>query len=106
MESELTNLPQLVELSQMLFALANVKRLSIIRNLKDHEMNVGTLAERVDLSQSALSQHLVRLKELGIVEARREKQMRFYSLTNNALTAALLPFFSQPIQKATNGGKG
>lgn len=95
MEADLTNQPNLLELSQTLFALANIKRLSIIRNLKDHEMNVGTLAECVDLSQSALSQHLVRLKELGIVEARRDKQMRFYRLSNNAVTVAVLPFVSQ-----------
>lgn len=94
MQTDFVEAPHLDDLSQTLFALANVKRLSILRQLKDHEMNVGTLAERVDLSQSALSQHLIRLKELGIVEARRDKQMRFYRLSNNAVTAALLPFVS------------
>lgn len=106
METEITNLPYLLELSQTLFALANVKRLSILHHLQRHEMNVGTLADRVDLSQSALSQHLIKLKALGLVEVRKDKQMRFYTLTNHALTAALLPFVSQPIQKATNGVEG
>lgn len=95
MQAKNMETPNLHVLSQTLFALANVKRLSILSHLQHHEMNVGSLAECVDLSQSALSQHLVKLKALGLVEARKDKQMRIYSLANNALMEALLPFVSQ-----------
>jgi ArsR family transcriptional regulator, virulence genes transcriptional regulator len=43
---------------------------------------VGQLNERVDLSQSALSQHLAVLREQGLVQTRRESQTIFYRLTD------------------------
>lgn len=105
MQTNNVKTPHLHDLSQKLFALANVNRLSIIMYLQHREMNVGTLAECVDISQSALSQHLIKLKALGLVEARKDKQMRLYRLTNNALTAALLSFVSQQIPCTLDPGE-
>ena len=62
-----------------LAALGNAKRLTIMYHLNDNELPVGVIAERVGLSQSALSQHLARLRELGMVETRRDRQMIYYS---------------------------
>lgn len=44
--------------SQLLSAMANPKRLLILCNLLERELNVGQLAEQVQLGQSPLSQHL------------------------------------------------
>ena len=44
------------------------------------ERSVGELNEMLDLSQSALSQHLAVLREEGLVQTRREAQMIYYSL--------------------------
>ena len=63
------------EAANILRALANERRLMILCKLVEWgEANVSTLAEAVGLSQSALSQHLARMREEGIVTARRESQ--------------------------------
>jgi DNA-binding transcriptional ArsR family regulator len=63
----------------LLALLANGKRLTIIEHLLDREMSVGAIAKKVSLSQSALSQHLAKLRSLNLVETRRDRQMIFYS---------------------------
>jgi ArsR family transcriptional regulator, virulence genes transcriptional regulator len=62
----------------LLSALANQKRLMIVSHLFQGELSVNTLAQRVKLSQSALSQHLAKLRAAGIVSTRREGQTIFY----------------------------
>lgn len=67
--------------AQLLKALANEKRLLILCLLVDGERSVGELNNLVDLSQSALSQHLAVLREQNMVSTRREAQTIYYSLT-------------------------
>ena len=55
-------------------------RLMILCNLADGERSVGDLAERLEMSQSSLSQHLARMRNEGLVTARRESQTVYYSL--------------------------
>ena len=62
---------------------------SILCNLVDEELSVGELAERVDLAQSPLSQHLMRLRALKLVAARREGQMVRYRLASKDVTKVL-----------------
>ncbi|MGB0720163.1 MAG: ArsR/SmtB family transcription factor [Bdellovibrionales bacterium] len=64
----------------LLKALANEKRLHVVCVLKDGEQSVGELEKVVGLSQSALSQHLARLRRDKIVKTRREAQTIYYSL--------------------------
>ena len=67
------------EAARVLGLLANSKRLLILCCLVEHdELNVTALASRVGLSQSALSQHLARLRYDGLVTYRRESQTLFY----------------------------
>ena len=56
--------------------LGNEKRLLIMNHLAGGELSVGILAQRVLLSQSALSQHLAKLRAFGLVDTRRDRQMR------------------------------
>lgn len=67
--------------AQLLKALANEKRLMILCLLAEGERTVGELNALLDLSQSALSQHLALLREEGLVQTRREAQSIHYSLT-------------------------
>lgn len=60
--------------AELLTLLGNGKRLVIIGHLLDGEMSVGAIAEKVALSQSALSQHLAKLRNTGLVQTRRERQ--------------------------------
>ena len=68
--------------SGLLKSLANAQRLRILCLLATGERNVGELNELLDLSQSALSQHLARLREDGLVATRREAQPIFYRLAS------------------------
>lgn len=66
--------------ARLLKALANDKRLMLLCLLAEGERTVGELNARVDLSQSALSQHLAVLREDGLVLTRREAQSIVYAL--------------------------
>jgi DNA-binding transcriptional ArsR family regulator len=65
---------------KLLKTMANEKRLFILCNLLDGELSVNELAERVELSQSALSQHLAILRKANYVSTRKESQTVFYSI--------------------------
>jgi DNA-binding transcriptional ArsR family regulator len=65
----------------MLRALANERRLMILCLLIEAgEMSAGELAERVGISQSALSQHLAKMREEELVASRREAQTVHYRI--------------------------
>jgi DNA-binding transcriptional ArsR family regulator len=69
--------------------MGNEKRLAIMGHLVDDELSVGAIAERVDLSQSALSQHLAKLRGLGLVQTRRDRQMIYYTCRSDAVRRLL-----------------
>jgi ArsR family transcriptional regulator len=71
------------QVASLLSALANDRRLLILCTLVElGEATVGTLVEEVGLSQSALSQHLARMREEGIVAFRREAQSIWYRIAD------------------------
>lgn len=81
------------EAAGLLKLLANENRLLILCRLAiAGEMSVGDLADAVDLGQSALSQHLAKMREDGLLVTRREAQSVFYRLAdpNAARVLALL----------------
>lgn len=78
------------EVAQVLGALANDRRLLILCKLvEDGEATVGGLAEQVGLSQSALSQHLARMRQEGIVTFRREAQTAWYRIADPRVESLL-----------------
>lgn len=71
------------EVAGLLRALANDRRLVILCKLVEAgEVTVGALADDVGLSQSALSQHLARMREEGIVAFRRDAQTLWYRIAD------------------------
>lgn len=68
------------EAAILLKALANGQRLRILCLLVDGERSVGEINASLNLSQSALSQHLARLRDEGLVTTRREAQTIHYTL--------------------------
>ncbi|TDI57237.1 MAG: transcriptional regulator [Alphaproteobacteria bacterium] len=63
--------------------LANKSRLLILCRLAiAGEMPVGDLSQAAGLSQSALSQHLAKLRADGLVDFRRQGQTLFYRLAD------------------------
>ncbi len=75
--------------STLLKSLANEKRLMIVCILSQGEKNVGDLEQFIGLSQSALSQHLARLRRDGIVSTRREAQTIYYSIKDPSVAKLL-----------------
>jgi ArsR family transcriptional regulator, virulence genes transcriptional regulator len=67
------------KVADILRALANERRLMVLCKLVEWgEANVGSLAEAVGLSQSALSQHLAKMRDEGLVDFRRDGQTLWY----------------------------
>lgn len=70
------------EAAALLKALANRHRLMILCELNGGERSVSALEAVVPLSQSALSQHLAKLRQGGFVRTRREAQTIYYALAD------------------------
>jgi ArsR family transcriptional regulator len=68
------------EAAALLKTLAHEARLMVLCQLVDGEHSAGALQEGSGLSQSALSQHLARLREEGLVATRRDAQTIYYRL--------------------------
>jgi DNA-binding transcriptional ArsR family regulator len=80
----------------MLKAMSNPVRLLVLCQLAGGEKSVGELERAVEVSQSALSQHLALLRQRGLVQYRRVGQTIQYSLAGEeapALLAALYEVF-------------
>lgn len=72
-----------VELAVEVFSmLADATRIRIILALRDQELSVNHLADIVDKSGPAVSQHLAKLRLARIVSTRQEGTRVFYRLTN------------------------
>ena len=83
----------------LLRTLSNERRLMILCQLGERELQVGALQPLVGLSQSALSQHLAVLREERLVATRREGQAVFYRIADPAalrVIATLAEIFCPP----------
>jgi DNA-binding transcriptional ArsR family regulator len=74
--------PRAVEAARLLKLLANEQRLTVLCRLSGAELSVSELGEYVNLSQSALSQHLAKLRADGLVATRRDAQTIYYRLSD------------------------
>lgn len=71
------------DVATLLKTMANTRRLMVLCKLVEHgEMTVGDLAREVALSQSALSQHLAKMRDEGLVGFRRESQTLWYRIAD------------------------
>ena len=69
--------------ANLLKAMSNECRLLVLCHLvEEGELSVGQLTDRVGLSQSALSQHLAKLREEGLVATRKEAQTIYYRVSD------------------------
>ena len=84
------------EAAEFLQLLGNDKRLLILCELMmAGEMPVTALANAVGLSQSALSQHLAKLRAVELVQPRRESQTIYYSVSRDARVGRTLALLKQ-----------
>ena len=68
--------------SGLFSVLSNPRRLMILCRLVDGEASVGELAEFSGSAQTAVSQQLAVLRNVGLVSTRREGQTIYYSLSS------------------------
>ncbi|WP_273726636.1 metalloregulator ArsR/SmtB family transcription factor [Brucella gallinifaecis] len=88
--------------ADFLSALANNKRLLILCKLLNNEMSVGALAKAIDLSQSALSQHLAKLRALDLVSTRRDAQTIYYIVSSphiELMLSTLSSLYMSPVSR-------
>lgn len=82
------------EVAQTLKAIGNTRRLMVLCKLVEHgERTVGDLANDVNLSPSALSQHLARMRDEGLVDSRRESQTIWYRIADPRTQALLATLY-------------
>jgi DNA-binding transcriptional ArsR family regulator len=86
--------PKAARAADLLGSMAHPKRLLVLCNLLQGELSVSELARRVELSQSALSQHLAKMRALALVKTRREGQTIYYNLASAEVAAVLTTLYS------------
>jgi DNA-binding transcriptional ArsR family regulator len=64
------------------------KRLEILNVLRDSELTVSEILERMSISKTNLSQHLAVMKNQGVLENRREGQHIYYYVANKKILQA------------------
>jgi len=72
-----------VQLAELFSALSDASRVRIISLLLDGEMGVGTLAEKLDMTESAVSHQLRGLRQMRLVRARKAGRQVFYRLDDD-----------------------
>jgi len=81
--------PRANEAANLMRALSSPHRLMILCELSQGERSVGQLERVVPLRQSALSQHLAKLRRDGLVSTRRESQTIYYTLADPAVAEVI-----------------
>jgi DNA-binding transcriptional ArsR family regulator len=59
-------------------ALSNETRFEIVKLVREHEMDAGTVASRFKMTRPGVSQHLGVLREAGLLDERRVGSKRLY----------------------------
>jgi len=84
------------KVAALLKEMGNARRLMVLCKLVEHgEMSVGALGEAVGLAQSALSQHLGRMRGEGLVTSRRDGQTMWYRIADPRIEALLATLYQQ-----------
>ena len=82
------------EVAELLKTLGNQRRLMILCKLSEFgRANVGDLAATVGLSQSALSQHLARMRDEGLVAFDRDRQTLWYRIADPRIEQLLATLY-------------
>jgi len=74
--------------AEMCKVLSHPKRLEVINTLRDKEMSVGELGERLGLAGANLSQHLAMMRDRHILVSRKEGNVVYYRIANPRLLEA------------------
>ena len=96
--------------AELLMAMGNANRLLILCNLLGNEMPVQALADKIGMSQSALSQQLSKLRAMRLVSTRRDGRTIYYRVASAKVERVLETLYgiycapapaSQPVPEET-----
>jgi ArsR family transcriptional regulator len=73
--------------AELFRAFSDTSRVRIVSVLVRQKMNVGSLAQSVGISESAVSHHLRSLRQMGLVIARRDGKEVHYSIEDSHIIA-------------------
>jgi len=73
--------------AELFRSFSDTSRVRIIYAILDQEMNTSGLAELISLTTSAVSHHLRSLRQMNIVQARREGKEVYYSVRDPHIVA-------------------
>jgi ArsR family transcriptional regulator len=85
--------------AELFRAFSDTSRVRILSALTVRELNVGALAELIGISESAVSHHLRSLRQMGLVETRREGKEVFYRIEDEHI----IVLFNQGVGHARQG---
>jgi ArsR family transcriptional regulator, lead/cadmium/zinc/bismuth-responsive transcriptional repressor len=85
--------------AELFRSFSDTSRVRILSALTTQELNVGTLAQIVGISESAVSHHLRGLRQMGLVKARRNGKEVFYHIEDEHI----IILFNQGIKHVQNG---
>src|SRR3990172_13182989 len=74
--------------AEMCKTFSHPKRLELIDVLRDGEMSVGDLSQKLGMAPANLSQHLAMMRERHILASRKEGNMVYYRIANLRLLEA------------------
>lgn len=74
--------------AELLKALAHPRRLEIVHLLRDQELCVSVIYEMLDLPQANISQHLMILRDAGVVTTKRDGKQILYRVSNSKVIEA------------------
>ena len=79
-----------VAVAEILKALAHETRLRVICAIGEGERSVLDMAEDLDVGQSCLSQHLAKMRNIGILDIRRDANMVYYRIKDKRIISLVL----------------
>lgn len=82
--------PTAARLADLFSALSDSTRLRIISALLEGEMNVGEIAARLRMTESAVSHQLRGLRQMRLVRSRKEGRQVFYALDDDHVSKLYL----------------
>jgi len=85
MTAAFDNLNQADQVAARLKLIANANRLRIMCRLLEGEVSVGDIESQLGIRQPTLSREIAKLRDEGVITARRQSKVVFYTLTDTEM---------------------
>jgi ArsR family transcriptional regulator, lead/cadmium/zinc/bismuth-responsive transcriptional repressor len=76
--------------AELFRAFSDTSRVRILSAIVDQEMNISALAQKIGVTESAVSHHMRGLRQMHLVQARRDGKEVYYTLVDPHIVALFL----------------